>query len=1092
MGSPHINTLIYNDRLEIELCCASRFLIFPSITMASTETAKENTGGKTNTENTAGPSLQAAQEEIQALQAKLAQLQTATASPVPMSTSSASNQPAKGPSFSDFPELQALNLDWGDMEPAMRHQLLTDAPTRAAFLAMHQQYAAQTNAVHLVGNTLVSTDSSKRPRTDAQIVQTLDVSTLTEQDLRKLMEQYHGSAVLPALNMLRLENDAGWNTLTAQFGQSARLMMDLSQQVAHLERQISRRTLILKNFPPDAGLKSLDTNLKILLERSGVDPGHIQSRTNYRFSQDECYVFVTFVTESERNAVKYFLSKQKFSWSYWDGYNYIERKLRVEQHTSSTDRIAKQPLFALADVFDKADASLRPYADPVRLHMPHLQIFSPGDESKLIAQILYSSGQYGYKAIALIHESHMQLCSQLFPQAFLNRMTDTIRLVELERAAVSQGSARSLPSWEFSVDAGGVKDALNHYPFQLSFYPIDDEQSKLLVQDPYLLLRGRPTLLNAVTMWSALGPSTPMITDDTDRNANTGGKSQYTGGKSQNKGKSKGASAQRSNSSNWNNSSWSNSSSSWDDSSWQPQDKYSSQTQWQTLQDAPSSFSKGGKGTGSSWKQQSTVYTPDQSTNWNWNYQPPKGGDGSSKGSYPPAPWTRPAPHAQGSSSGGGKANSSNTSSGKGTKNSMDTSAHLKPFDLAILYAITTAGICWCNSCGTIKGLGYHCNDCTPHRWPTCSYASCSFPLGCNSNCDLCKDHLQWCRSKLEPTPRVFIRPPYELSFEVSLSKFLYDWNPFQQEYVQSHTKFLDSISVDVSLAQTLKSLCIPTWMPGYVKSVIEVTNYDIVYQMAPYWPWKDTKLHKLYADGDGNHAYLIPDANPSNHFPILSLFMVMLQALFAAQIAAGMILFPLSSAPPEYVPYTDLVPWGKMVYYSWLQFTSTLDSSPATFDSFTLETVLLTQYKSLTMESWLWYFVQWLLSKQVYIDMLTGNNFSKKIIKSLANPGSILFDTMSAITAHCYSLPNATLEAAANETFRWLYDQLAQHSSTGISNDTISYCLQRETNDKGNTMESLMLDIFTDGNHSLLWFTSYIVYRSSYDTTQSFAHSLH
>jgi hypothetical protein len=127
-----------------------------------------------------------------------------------------------------------------------------------------------------------------------------------------------------------------------------------------------------------------------------------------------------------------------------------------------------------------------------------------------------------------------------------------------------------------------------------------------------------------------------------------------------------------------------------------------------------------------------------------------------------------------------------------------------------------------------------------------------------------------------------------------------------------------------------------------------------------------------------------------------------------------------------------------------------------------------------------------------VYIDMLTGNNFSKKIIKSLANPGSILFDTMSAITAHCYSLPNATLEAAANETFRWLYDQLAQHSSTGISNDTISYCLQRETNDKGNTMESLMLDIFTDGNHSLLWFTSYIVYRSSYDTTQSFAHSLH
>ena len=1060
--------------------------------MASTDTgadteANKDTGGNETT-------LQTAQAEIQKLQEKIVQLQAATAAPIPMSTSASSQQHGKGPSIGDFPDLQALNLDWGDMEPAMRHQLLTDAPTRMAFLAMHQQYAAQTNAVHLVGNALVTTDSSKRPRTDSQIVQQLDVSSLTEQDLRKLMEQYHGSAVLPALNSLKLENDAGWNTLTAQFGQSARLMMDLTQQVAHLERQHSRRTLILKNFPPDAGLKALDTNLKILVERAGISQSQIQSRTNYRFSQDECYVFVTFITESDRNAVKQYLNRQKFSWSYWDGYDYSERKLRVEQHVSATDRIARQPLFALADVFDKADDAIKPFPEAVKLHLPYLQIFSPDntDGPKLLAQILYSTGQYGYKAIALIHESHMQLCSQLFPATFQNRMADTVRLIELERAAVSQGSARPLPSWEFSIDAGGIKDSLNHYPFQLSFYPIDDDQAKLLVQDPYLLLRGRPTLLNAVTLWTT-STSSPMITDDTDGyHSYTGGKTQNTGGKSKGKNKSKGKQSygdtqgQRSYSGNWKSSSWSNSDS-WNSSNWQNDSQQDSQRSWHKQLDISPPAPKGNKGTGKSWQQQSTVYTPDQSNSWQSNQQPPKGGGGSSTGTHTPAPWSRPGTQ----DSTGGKSYNSKSYTGKGAKSSSDTQTYKAKFDLAVLYAITTAGICWCATCGNVLGMSSNCSNCTPHQWPICSYSDCSFPLGCNPNCDLCKDHLQWCRSKLEPTPRIFIRPPYEISFDVALSKFLYDWNPFKDEYVSSHISFLDLTTTDGSLAQSLQSLCIPDWLLHYVRGIITVTNYDIVYQLAPYWTWKDTKLHKLYSDGDGNHAYLIPDANPSNHFPILSLFMIMLQALFTTQASTGQILFPLSSAPPEYIPYTDLVPWGKMVFYSWLQFTGTTEDSPATFDNEIIERTLVAHFSRIDLHSWMWHFIQWLLSKPIYIDMFTGNNFSKKVIKALANPGSILFDTMSSIMAHCYSLHNASLEAAANDTFKWLYDQISQHSDTGISHDTISYCLQRETNDKGNTMEALTLDLFSDGEHNLLWFTAYIVFRSSYDTSQTFAYSL-
>ena len=123
---------------------------------------------------------------------------------------------------------------------------------------------------------------------------------------------------------------------------------------------------------------------------------------------------------------------------------------------------------------------------------------------------------------------------------------------------------------------------------------------------------------------------------------------------------------------------------------------------------------------------------------------------------------------------------------------------------------------------------------------------------------------------------------------------------------------------------------------------------------------------------------------------------------------------------------------------------------------------------------------------------MITGTGFSKKIIKALANPGSLLFDTISSVTAFCYSLPNSATEAAANDTFHWLYDQVVQHSDLGLKVDQITYSLQRETNDKGNTMEALMLDMFTDYQHHLLWFCSYIVFRSSYDGKLQFSHPLH
>ena len=145
-------------------------------------------------------------------------------------------------------------------------------------------------------------------------------------------------------------------------------------------------------------------------------------------------------------------------------------KLIVEAQVSATDRIAKQPIFALADVCDKSEAENRPFEEPVKLTIPHLQLFAPfnDDPPKFVAQLLYRSGQYG------IHEAYMQLCSQRFSAAFACRIAEPIRLIEVERSAIAQGSARSLPFWELTVDASGTNDSINHYPHTLSFHPVTD------------------------------------------------------------------------------------------------------------------------------------------------------------------------------------------------------------------------------------------------------------------------------------------------------------------------------------------------------------------------------------------------------------------------------------------------------------------------------------------------------------------------------------------------------------------------------------------------------------------------------------------
>ena len=113
----------------------------------SLPTAAGNTANSGNTVkegNTVDDSNTA--QNLQAQLAKLqAQLQAhATGTQIPPSVATSSNEP-KAPAKQNFatqisqdPELQSLNLDWGDYDPNQLQSLLSDPSSKRAFIACRQ------------------------------------------------------------------------------------------------------------------------------------------------------------------------------------------------------------------------------------------------------------------------------------------------------------------------------------------------------------------------------------------------------------------------------------------------------------------------------------------------------------------------------------------------------------------------------------------------------------------------------------------------------------------------------------------------------------------------------------------------------------------------------------------------------------------------------------------------------------------------------------------------------------------------------------------------------------------------------------------
>ena len=172
------------------------------------------------------------------------------------------------------------------------------------------------------------------------------------------------------------------------------------------------------------------------------------------------------------------------------------------------------------------------------------------------------------------------------------------------------------------------------------------------------------------------------------------------------------------------------------------------------------------------------------------------------------------------------------------------------------------------------------------------------------------------------------------------------------------------------------------------------------------------------------------------------------------------------------------MLPYANMIAYSYQKLTS---QQSIGFTVSHIENTLRWFFQDLTLAKWGEAFSEWVKSHLQYTAIFVGTDpYNNANLKVAANIGSKLFDSMSVIFATAYQIGNikrTNSELAPDGTMVDMYDNLFKYHSF----DNSWSALDRNWNNKGNTMETLAMTMFEDDQNALLWFTASIALHGSY-----------
>jgi hypothetical protein len=235
------------------------------------------------------------------------------------------------------------------------------------------------------------------------------------------------------------------------------------------------------------------------MKLADLDSATLVDYTNHFCPGLDTVVFLTFLSPTHMKQFQSVL-KRGYKWKPND-WNAEAFKLKFEDHITSTDRLLLQPFFAFIDY---ANDCLVDFASGnnyrVSADRRDLQVFmvqEDGFDKQLAGQLCFVPSDTGYRAVLMINPK-LSGSYDLFMKHFRDRMNSTNFLIQAERASTHQGATRASSHFQLQLDASLTKGY--SYPFELMVRQLDEQLIPSLMQDPNLLLRGKPTLLNAAAM----------------------------------------------------------------------------------------------------------------------------------------------------------------------------------------------------------------------------------------------------------------------------------------------------------------------------------------------------------------------------------------------------------------------------------------------------------------------------------------------------------------------------------------------------------------------------------------------------------------
>ena len=1025
--------------------------------------------------------------EKKELEEQLAKLKRDAAMTVPIPSTDAS-----GPTVNKVPAipdaLKDVDIDWGDMDPQLRRDLCTNPSALAAFMTIHS--IGDPSGVQLVGDKLIP--SKKRKPEDDTDLPKVEFSAAASSEAHKQLDSYHSNFVQPMFQQSKAYVDAAWLAHSAQWSQMQNNVHNMQQQLSTMHRLQCRRSLIFRNLPAQLQVSSIDKNLGKLLQYAGTSMDTVQTRVNYRMDDKQSMLYVIFTTDAARAAVKNYLSANPFRWTttqdpWYDehGNDYKPPKIKVEIPIPASDRIAKQPIFAAIDVFDQCDDASKPFTENVVLIMGSLQVTTPPDQPPaLLAQLMYGTRPTGeFIAQLVVNEQHMQLFTDNFPAKFKARMRQSLRQIQIEEAAISQGTTRNVPTWQVTMDPN--RNPVYAFPYVLRMITADAATCSNLYDDPWYYHKAHLKMLTWLPSGTTPGQDVSMSESKPPKGKNKGkGKSKNAGQKSSvQEGKSSYSSY----------------------SSYSSGSRYSND-QWSNSNEKP------GKG-----KQKQQYFTPDWSSRqWqDWNDGGDHGGhDDSSKGQssgttsqWGPSTWQQQGNTRTNQNSGKGntrqpyrqaaEGNTQNRQPNQQPTTSISTSPST-PNQFATLTAETLqvrlhtfgvfkmliVGLAWCNTCQEIVGMNSNCKACLPQSWFKCPKPDCFQQLGQNTACAYCKAHYNWCKDYLNRTVTQHLpQVPFQAIFDLVNGLAMAAWHPFDISKSDFHVRAIEEIRLQRTGFFTDEMLK----EAEYVFSHVDTSFIEKM--VPPYVPIYPT-LPQLLAQGDPNRGYPIDDANVANSSQFLELHKVLLQRKFEAE--AAQLPWPFGMMDSSEV-HTALIPWSAWVHHSLGSFLN-YDPSQG-FTAQDIETALSEHFShGVTIDIWISAISNWALSKQhpLRLNLLTMQDpWNKATLKCTGHAGSMFFDSVTMVASHCFGMINPKQQAAANSAFAEIYTRLVTSPHFTIEADFRTSLYSRVENDKGNTMESLTLFLLEDSQHALIWLLVYLVLQISFPTHYKWAYKV-